>query len=100
MKLAALFLPLALTQPLAAQTPTQTADPWQAVSFLQGAWEAKTGAGSAGHGVGTYVFRKELKGHVVVRRSTVSGCTGPETFDCQHSDLLYLFQDAPGQALK
>jgi len=100
MKLAALLLPLAFAQPLAAQTPTQTADPWQAVGFLQGTWEAKTGAGSAAHAVGTYVFQKELKEHIVARHSAVSGCIGPDTYDCQHSDLLYLFQNAPGQALK
>jgi len=28
------------------------------------------------------------------------GCKGPATFDCEHGDLLYIFQEAPGQPLK
>ena len=27
-------------------------------------------------------------------------CKGPASFDCDHGDLLYIFQDAPGQPLR
>ena len=47
-----------------------------------------------------YTFAKELKGHVLARHSTAAGCTGPETFDCQHGDLLYIFEERSGQPLK
>jgi hypothetical protein len=71
------------------------------VRFLLGSWEAKTQGGSAGAaGSGTYTFRLELKGHVLARHSAAAGCTGPADFDCEHGDLLYLYQDAAGEPLK
>jgi hypothetical protein len=29
-----------------------------------------------------------------------AGCKGPTSFDCDHGDLLYVYQDAPRQSLK
>jgi hypothetical protein len=94
------FLPLFVAISLGAQTAPQAADSWQALSFLQGTWQAKTGEGSTAKVTGTYTFATELKGHVLARHSTVAGCTGPEAFDCQHGDLLYIFDERPGQPLK
>lgn len=80
---------------------TQAADPWKGLRFLLGTWEAKTQGGSAGASAsGTYTFRLELGGHVLARHSASSGCTGPADFNCEHGDLLYLYQDATGQPLK
>jgi hypothetical protein len=80
---------------------TQAADPWKAVRFLLGTWEAKTRGGSAGAAAsGTYTFRLELRDHVLARHSAGAGCTGPADFDCEHGDLLYLYQDAASQLLK
>jgi hypothetical protein len=74
---------------------------FDALRFLEGTWEAKTQGGSAGAAAsGTYSFRKELGGHILARHSSSDGCKGPADFDCDHSDLLYVFQDAPGQPLK
>ncbi len=100
MKLFGYLLPLFFLLSLGAQTSPQPADSWQPVKFLQGTWQAKTGDGSAAKVTGTYTFAKELKGHVLARHSTVTGCTGPEAFDCEHGDLLYIFEDSPGQPLK
>ena len=51
--------------------------------------------------MGTYTFRTELGNCIVARHSSSdAGCKGPATFDCDHSDLLYVYQDAPGQSLK
>jgi hypothetical protein len=76
------------------------ADPWNALRFLEGTWEAKTHAAPAGvSALGTYTFRKELGGHILARHSSAAGCKGPADFDCEHGDLLYVFQDAPGQPL-
>lgn len=84
-----------------SSAPTQPADPWKALRFLLGTWAATTQGGSAGAaGTGTYTFRLELKGHVLVRLSASAGCTGPADFDCEHGDLLYLYQDAAEQSLK
>ena len=77
-------------------------DPWRALAFLEGTWEAHTQGGSAqAQGSGTYSFAPELKHHVLVRRSGDSvGCSGPKGFDCDHSDVLYVYQDAEDQPLK
>ena len=82
-------------------TQKQPGDPWQALRFLVGTWEAKTQGGSAGAAAsGAYTFRLDLKDHVLARHSTSAGCKGPADFDCEHGDLLYLYQDAAGQPLK
>lgn len=85
-----------------AQAPvTNQSDPWAGLRFLAGTWEAKTTGGSAGVAAsGTYTFRFELGNHVLARHSRPAGCEGPETFNCEHADLLYIYSEAPGQAPK
>jgi hypothetical protein len=97
---AAIFIGLVLAQfhqALAAPT-----DSWKALAFLEGTWDAHTQGGSAGtQGSGTYTFKPELKHHVLVRNSSTSAdCSGPKGFDCEHSDVLYIFQEAQDQPLK
>jgi hypothetical protein len=77
-------------------------DPWQALSFLEGTWDAHTQGGSArAQSSGTYTFKPELKHHVLVRRSRdAAACKGPTRFDCEHSDVLYVYQEARDQPLK
>jgi hypothetical protein len=84
------------------QALSAPADPWKALAFLEGTWDAHTQAGSAGaQGSGTYTFQPELKHHVLVRSSGVSAaCSGPKSFDCEHSDVLYIYQEAQDQPLK
>jgi hypothetical protein len=72
----------------------------RSVRACAGTWQAKTGEGSAAKAMGSYTFAKELKGHVLARHSSVAGCQGPEAFDCEHGDLLYVLEKAPGQPLK
>jgi hypothetical protein len=85
------------TQSLAAPT-----DPWKALGFLEGTWEAHTQGGSANaQASGTYTFKPELKHHVLVRRSSGSAaCRGPKGFDCEHSDVLYVYQEEKSRPLK
>jgi hypothetical protein len=97
---AAIFLGLTLAQyHQALSAPT---DPWKALAFLEGTWDAHTQGGSAGaQGSGTYTFRPELKHHVLVRSSSGSAdCSGPKSFDCEHSDVLYVYQEAQDQPLR
>ena len=76
------------------------ADPWKALAFLEGTWGAHAQAGSAGaQSNGTYTFKPELKNHVLVRRSDSAACKGPADFDCEHSDVLYVYQEAENQPL-
>jgi hypothetical protein len=93
------LLALILTQhDRALSAPT---DPWSALGFLEGTWAAHTQGGSAGaQSSGTYTFEPELKQHVLARHSTAAACKGPEVYDCEHSDILYVYQNAAGQPLR
>ncbi len=83
---------------LCAQSPAAS---WDSLKFLEGAWQAKTPGGPSGPAVsGTYSFRKELDGHILARHSSSDGCKGPADFDCDHHDLLYVYQNGPAQPLK
>ena len=84
-----------------AATPTE-AEPWKSLGFLEGTWDAKAQSGGSGiESGGSYTFKKELGGHILARHSrSASGCKGPADADCDHNDLLYVYQDAPGQPLK
>jgi hypothetical protein len=99
--IAAAFL-MGLTPAQYHQALSATTDPWKALAFLEGTWDAHTQGGAAqAQGSGTYSFASELKHHVLVRRSGDSaGCKGPASFDCEHSDVLYVYQEAQNQPLK
>jgi hypothetical protein len=82
---------------LGAQTSTTENEGWNALHFLEGTWEAATQGGAAKATVsGTYSFRKELGGRILARHSSSSGCKGPTDFDCDHSDLLYIYPEGQG----
>jgi hypothetical protein len=101
MKILASIL-LLLSLPLLAQNvPASSSDPWSSLGFLQGSWEAKAQGNAGVTAAGTYTFKLELGNHILARHSnTPSACKGPVTFDCEHGDLLYVYEDAPGQPLK
>lgn len=89
--------------PFSAQTATSpSTDPFQPLSFLVGTWQAKTINNPAVTAIGAYTFRTELNGHVLARHtvSDSSKCKGPEDFNCEHADLLYIYSDHPGQPLR
>ena len=82
-----------------AQAPAAP-DPWTAVAFLEGTWDAKaTGANGAAVD-GRYTFVRELGNHVLARHGSTADCKAPTAYDCEHGDLLYVFQEGPGQTLK
>src|SRR4051794_37503601 len=95
------LLCIAVSQGQNKSTNAPAPDAWEPLRFLIGTWEANTQAGSAQAAVsGTYVFRLELRNHVLARHSNSGDCKGPADFDCQHNDLLYIYTDAPGQPFK
>jgi hypothetical protein len=104
MKILSRIFLVIFTLPLVAQSATSaTSDPWKAIAFLKGTWfSSTTAAGSSGGSArGTYTFETELRNHILARHTiNVDGCKGPATFDCDHGDLLYIYQDMPGQPLK
>jgi hypothetical protein len=96
-----MMIALFLTFPLMAGQTTPAADPFKALSFLEQNWEADTKGYGGVTSTGTYTFRRELGGHILARRSTSdAACKGPATFDCEHGDILYVYEEAPGQPLK
>lgn len=96
-----IMLPL-LCLPLAAQTAADAApNPFKSLSFLEGTWDANVQNNAAVKLAGRYTFVSELDGHILARHATSDvNCKAPSTFDCAHSDLLYVFEDAPGSGLK
>lgn len=89
--------------PLLAQAPQSavSADPFSSIAFLEGTWDANVQNNAAIKLAGRYTFDRELSGHVLARHATNDpGCKAPTSFDCSHSDLLYVFQEMPGSALK
>ncbi|MGD0295258.1 MAG: hypothetical protein ABSB30_15540 [Terracidiphilus sp.] len=86
------------------QPPTPTSaksDPWAGLRFLLGLWEAKTTGGVAQAQVSaSYSFRMELRNHLMARHSRSGSCSAPDDFDCQHSDLLYIYPASNGAALE
>ena len=88
--------------PLWAQTPKASpADPWKALTFLEGAWTAIAQGPRGVATTGVYTFRLELANHILARHS-ISDSAGKKStaFDYQHEDLFYVYQDAPGQPLR
>ena len=76
-------------------------DPWLGVRFLVGSWESKTTGGIAqAKASAGYAFRLELREHILARHSRSGACNAPDDFDCQHSDLLYLYPNPNGGALQ
>ncbi len=89
--------------PSVAQAPLNVAaaDPFRSLAFLEGTWDANVQNNAAVKLAGRYTFTRELDGHILARHATNDpGCKAPTSFDCSHSDLLYIFQDAPGSCLK
>jgi hypothetical protein len=76
-------------------------DPWHGIRFLLGSWEAKTTGGVAqAHVSASYVFRMELRDHLMARHARNGACSAPDDFNCQHSDLLYIYPTGNGTALE
>ena len=75
-------------------------DPFAPLAFLLGTWEAKTINNPTVTASGSYSFRAELNGHILARHSTANGCKGPDDFNCQHGDLLYIYTEGPGRPLR
>jgi len=86
-----------LAQDAPRSTPAPTS--WKPLEFLVGTWEARTTqGGSAGAAsLGTYSFQLELRDNVLARHSRTAGCQGPADFNCEHGDILYIYQEAPEQ---
>lgn len=90
---------IAVPANLAQSPPPGAHDPWQPLAFLIGTWGAETGGGTAAAKViGIYSFAPELNNHILARHSGNASCKAPADFDCEHTDLLYLYLE--GNAIK
>src|SRR5579863_1629741 len=84
---------------VAVLSAQDAADPWKPLRFLMGTWEARSSGGGV-QSSGSYTFQTELRGHVLVRRSATSDCKGPLDFNCEHSDILYIYPGGAGSAFQ
>jgi hypothetical protein len=92
--------PVQTPAPAPAQTQDKT-DPWLALRFLIGSWQAKTTGGMAqAQAAASYTFRLELRDHVLARHSRSGACASPDDVECQHSDLLYIYPTTTGQSFE
>jgi hypothetical protein len=90
--------------PAPEQTPAKApakVDPWAGLRFLVGSWEARTTGGVAqAQASAGYAFRLELRDHILARHSRTGACSAPDDFNCQHSDLLYIYPTGNGSAFE
>jgi len=102
MKAILFSLCVAAALPATAQTsPPPATDAWAPLAFLEGTWAAKATRPDGVAVDASYLFRRELRGHVMARRAASNAqCTGSATFDCEHSDELIVYAEQPGQPLK
>ncbi len=70
----------------------ESPDTWAPLRFLIGTWEART-LGDGVQSSGSYGFQTELRGHVLARHSATKDCKGPLDFNCEHSDILYVYPE-------
>ena len=77
-------------------------DTWQRLRFLEGSWEAATQGGTAGaKATGAYTFSPELNRHILARHTSEGkACSGPDDFNCDHHDLLYVYQESGAEPVK
>jgi len=92
------FIVLVLVSVCAMAQNSHDATDWKPLAFLIGSWQAKP-TGNNVQGSGTYSFQPEMRGHFLVRHSETESCKGPADYDCQHQDILYVYQE-PGPIYK
>lgn len=102
MKILCVALTTLLCLPLAAQSASTLApDPLKPLHFLEGTWDANVQNNATVRLTGRYSFGRELDGHVLARHATSdTNCKAPASFDCAHSDMLYVFPETDGAGLK
>lgn len=99
-KILTVFILLGVLGPYTRDAPAaeSAADPWKSLRFLVGTWEARTQGGTANATAsGTYTFQPELGNHILARHSGSEVCKGPADYNCEHGDLLYVYQEGPSQ---
>jgi hypothetical protein len=98
---AAVLLGTAVLSLCNANAAQSAVDPWQSLRFLLGTWQAKTQGGSANAAASaTYTFQLELRNHILARHTSSEKCNGPADFNCDHGDLLYVYQESGSQSYK
>ncbi len=77
----------------AAAQQTKTPDVWGPYKFLVGTWTAE-GHGEPGKGEGTFSFRFDLQGKILVRKNRLEFPATPQRAAFTHEDLLIVYCDA------
>ena len=92
---------LAVLFAIAVPAAAQASSPWDGLDFLKGSWIASAKGQGGAAVAGSYSFQNELDRHIMARYSTRDGtCKAPASFDCEHGDSLFIYEEASGQPLK
>lgn len=94
------ILPLALVMCLRAapDPPAQPGD-WQALQFLLGDWSGE-GSGEPGHGSGSFSFKPDLQGRVLLRKNRAEYPATKERAAFVHDDLMIVYREPPDTGLR
>ncbi len=95
-RLLGILLSLAVVQGWSQAPSAPATDVFASLHFLDGTWDAKAAGANGISSLGTYTFASELAGHVYARHGKAANCSGPKSFDCEHTDLLYIFPEGAG----
>jgi hypothetical protein len=90
------ILPLALVMCLrAAPDPPVQADDWQTLQYLAGDWSGE-GSGEPGHGSGSFSFKPDLQGRILVRKNRAEYPATKDRAASVHDDLMIVYKESPG----
>jgi hypothetical protein len=93
-------LPLALVMCLrAAPDPPVKADDWHALEYLLGDWTGE-GSGDPGQGSGSFSFKPDLQGRVLVRKNRAEYPATKERAAFTHDDLMIVYREPPDTGLR
>jgi hypothetical protein len=77
----------------------QTNSNWEKWTWLMGEWKGE-GAGKPGQGEGTFSFKQDLDGKVLVRKSHAEYPAAGSRPATKHDDLMIVYADQTGAPVK
>jgi hypothetical protein len=70
---------------------------WGALQYLAGEWTGE-GSGGPGQGTGSFSFKPDLQGKILVRKNRAEYPASKERAAFVHDDLMVVYRDAPEAA--
>ncbi|MBI3665948.1 MAG: hypothetical protein HY236_06945 [Acidobacteria bacterium] len=99
MRLAVLSVALLLPRAVVPAQQSKPAGHWDSWQFLVGEWVGE-GGGQPGQGTGSFSFRFELQGKVLVRRNRSDYPAAKDRPAYSHEDLMIVYPDPGGNSMR